>query len=367
MSIARGESIPMVRDQLELLESAFDHRMTGLLWSRASAGHVSLEEDISKELERIDLLTWGRHMRLWAGLERISDQLTTLGVEFAVLKGVVAEHRWYERVGERPCWDLDILIAPDSWGRLDEIVSHLQPDHALAKETQELFHRGLIQGVTLWVDEIPVDLHFDVLKLGVRSRNTTLIWESTIWHESPHLRTPVRVLAPETAVLHYLVHLARDRFRRLLGFVDIARVIESQDLDWGLVDSMARDEGIETPVGVALDAVAETLTLGVGRMGTTGWRDRAWRYLWRPEIRLLGSAADHRYTRRGVWLLPLLARGRTIEAARWWARTLFPPAALLDERHPGVRGPYLWRLMSGRLGFWWRQRKAGWTLDRRDA
>lgn len=357
LGIARGEPIAEVLDPTLLLESAVEHRMTGLLWSRTRAGEVHLDTETARELEHIDLMTWGRHMKLWAGLGTISQRLREISVEFAVFKGIVSEHRWYDRVGERPCWDLDILLSPEDRGRLNQVVFHLQPDHSLAEVTQELFDRGLIQAVALWVDGIPVDLHFDLLKLGVSSRLESRIWEDTVWHQSPHLSRPVRVLSPETALLQYLVHHGRDRFRRLLGFVDVARTIEREAIDWELIGAMARAEGIEAPMAVALDAVADTLAVSVGEIPASGWRLRAWRVLWRPRIRLLGPGAEHRFTRRGKWLLPMLARGRAIEAVRWWMKTIFPPASLLDERHPGMRGPYLWRLLAGRFRFWAHQRR----------
>ncbi len=278
-------------------------------------------------------------------------------MEFAIFKGVIAEQRWYDRVGERPCWDLDILLAPSQLGRIDEIVSSLQPGHALAGVSQRLFERGFIQGLTLWVDETPIDLHFDLFKLGLKSRLAETVWQRVVWQDAAQLKGPVRTLDAETSLLHFLIHLGRDRFSRLLGHVDIARIIEREELDWAVIETMARQEGLDAPVSVAVTALSATLAIPLPTVRTSGWRKWIWGFLWRSEIRLQGEVGRHRFRRRGKWLLPLTVRGRSVEAVRWWLKTVVPPAALLDERHPGLRGPYLWRLVAGRFRFWRRQRR----------
>ncbi len=199
--------------------------------------------------------------------------------------------------------------------------------------------------------DIPVDVHFDLFKLGFPSSLDAEIWARSTWLETVTVPLTVRVLDPETSLLHALIHLGRDRFRRLLGYVDVAHMVEHGEINWDEMQSLARAEGIDSPAAVALSAVADIQHLKVGPIESHGWRLPLWKFLWRDETRLLGDVGNYKFRRRGTWLLPLTTRGRGLEAFRWIVKTILPPGALLDELHPGLSGPYLWRLIYGRSRF----------------
>jgi hypothetical protein len=194
-----------------------------------------------------------------------------------------------------------------------------------------------------------VDLHFDLLKLGIPTRGGAQIWDRTGPYQLPS-GASVRVLDDTSALLHFLVHLNKDRFQRLLGYADIKRVMAAGQVDWDLLLVDARREGIEVAVLRTLATVLDRLSVPwpAALPRPRGPRSVVWGWLWPPSIHLRGEEGRLKFRMRQNWLA-VLARGRALESSRWWLRELWPPAAAVDVRYAEVRGPYLWKLLRGRF------------------
>lgn len=329
-----------------LVRVASDHRMTGLLWSWARTR--PLDTEVMAWLAKRDLRSQAHLQRVWRVLESTVDRLASAGIEVATVKGVTAEARWYARRGERPCSDVDLLLSPHQHGRVDEAVRLLQPDHPWAPFVRRMATSDHLEAVTLRVDGLEVDLHLDLLKLGVPTRQVSAIWARTEPFDLPG-GGEVRVLDTTTALLHLLVHLNKDRFQRLLGYADVARIVRTGAVDWGRFEDQVRAEGLEIPVLSTLAVVVEELGLAPPPVSPPGAGPRAtmWSILWRPDVRLRGSEGRLRFRQRQN-SLPLLARGRGREAVGAWLRILLPPAPAVDARYSHIDGPYAWKLLGGR-------------------
>jgi hypothetical protein len=343
--VAAGRGLPTVTDPPELCRSAREHRMWGLVWTRVQGDP---DHRTWWELAALDLAYDRWRSRLEAMLEHVAARLGDLGVEVATFKGITTEARWYARRGERPCSDVDLLISPRDWHRAREIVEALHPGHVLAPDVNRLVRKGLLQSIDLFVDGVSVDLHFDVLKVGVPAHQNELIFERTLAYGLASGQS-VRVLDPEVALVHLLVHLNKDRFRCLLGYADVARVLSREELDWGFIERFARREGLHLPVHLALQVVVETLALNrPSRPRMTGLGPAVWHFLWRPAVRLQGDLGVIRFRHRQD-VLPLFSVERWCEVLRFWVRRrVFPARVFLDEWYPDSTGPYLWRLLRGR-------------------
>jgi hypothetical protein len=174
--------------------------------------------------------------------------------------------------------------------------------------------------------------------------------------------------------------LNKDRFRRLLGFVDVARVYGREELDQAAVDRLVRADGIETSVSASWEVVIRTLDLPVrNQIRASPVRSLVWNLAWRPSVRLRAAESTVRFRHR-QWLIAVLSRGRAAEAARCWLRLRFPPADLLayvhseyarrwgDEPVSGMPRSQLWGFTTGRvLAMLSRRRRAArlGALDRR--
>lgn len=326
---------------------AKDHRMTGLLWTW---GREQLSDrDLKTWLLMHDLGVVANQTDVWNVLESVASRLDDVGIQFATVKGVTTEARWFRRRGERPCSDVDLLLAPHHLGQAARAVAALQPDHPWIPHLDVLVASRRVQAVTLRVGDMDVDLHFDLLKLGIPMRGADEMWRRTLAYDLPGGGS-VQVLDDTTALLHLLVHLNKDRFQRLLGYADIQRIVAGGQVDWDLLEREARRNGIEVAVFRTLGTVLDELTVPrpAGLPQPRGPRALVWSWLWRPSIRLRGSEGRLRFRMRQNWIA-ILARGRAREALWWWLREFWPPAEAVDLRYEGVRGPYIWKLFRGRL------------------
>jgi hypothetical protein len=347
IDLAAGRDPPNVAIDARVVTLANEHRLTGLLWTWART-HLS-DTQLKTELAQNDLYVQAHLARVSAVLEKSVARLAEVGIEVATIKGVTTEARWYRRRGERPCSDVDLLLSPRQLDRVAEAVHLLEPDHPWVSSVAPLAAAGRIQTVTTHVDGLEVDLHLDLLKLGIPTRQSSEVWNLT----SPYVLSGgggVRVLDDTTALVHLLVHLNKDRFQRLLAYADIARVIAGGGVDWKRAERFARGEGITVSTFRTLEVVLDELLLPwpdqIER--PSGARVCVWNVIWRPGIRLRGTEGRLRFRRRQAWIA-LLARGRALEALRWWFREMWPPAPIVAVRYAEFRGPYLWKLFRGRL------------------
>lgn len=369
IEVAAGRGLPNVSDPMPMLRSALAHGMAGLLLTEVEGTDQSWRPLVLGLLRARQASVEAWHQRLWSGLESIVGLLDDLGVEVAIAKGVAAEARWYSRLGERPCNDLDLLLSPAHLGRIDDIIEAVEPSHPLCGKTRRLAEQGFLQSIDLVHEGVPIDLHWDILKIGIPSRNCDAIWERTVPFPLRN-RSSLRALDPETSYVHFLVHLNKDRFRRLLGFVDASRVYYREELDGGAVDRLVRADGLKTSVDASWSIVVSTLGLDAPTpRPTLGVRALIWQLAWPPSVRLRAAESRIRFRHR-QYLIALLSPGRTTEALRCWLRGRSPPAELLAYVHSDYARRWggnsvtdtphtrMWSLTIGRV--------KAWSVRRRD-
>jgi hypothetical protein len=194
----------------------------------------------------------------------------------------------------------------------------------------------------------------------VPSRNRQAIWDRTVPFALPDGRS-LRALDAECSYVHFLLHLNKDRFRRLLGFVDAARVYQREDLDHAAVDRLVRADGIEVSVSASWEVVVRTLGLHArNQLRAPAVRSLVWHVAWRPSVRLRAAESSVRFRHR-QWLIAALSRARAVETLRCWVRVTFPPADFLAYAHSGYATRWgaepvsvtprsrLWALTIGRM------------------
>jgi hypothetical protein len=327
-----------------LFAAAADHGMSGLLWTwvREHAPDFSARA----HLARIDAAVRHRHGRLWATLARVHDDLGAIGIEVAAVKGVTAEARWYGRTGERPCSDVDVLVDPGATGRVGEILAVLAPGHPLAADADALVRGGVLQSVGARVDGMSVDIHVDLFKVGFPVRRPEVVWERT--RERAFADGPtVRVLDPEVALVHFLLHLNKDAFPQLLGYADVARILATEDLDWAFIERFVRAEGFDVLAACSLAEVTGALGIAAPALPAGGGlRTRAWHAVWPERALLLGGTGTDRSRRQEV--VPFLVRHRLGDALRAALRVAVPPPKAVAVWYADLPGPYPRRLLRGR-------------------
>ena len=352
--LATERPMQPVRDFDALLASAVEHRMHGLLWSRVEVGELPNTGEWQRPLAMLSLRSEAHHRRLWNAINVNAEKLAEIGVELAYFKGVVAESRWFARIGQRPSGDIDALLDPAALGRVDEVVRLLSPEHPLIGDLEHLILGNHIHYLELIVDGVNLDLHFDLFKLGLGMDQRRSVWEGCRGYVMGSGRE-VKILSPELALVQRLLALNRDRFPHLLGYVEVARVAAEDSFDWVAFESLVRDEGFEAPVFGSLAAVGDVLDLpeAAGHLVDHSWRLRIWQVAWSEPARLHGAQARRMHQKRGYVLLPLLIRGRAMDAMRSFWKRLFPPRVVLEYNHPNGSGPTFWRWMVARRSSVW--------------
>jgi len=351
IDVAAGRMPGRIENVNGFVRSAIEHRMAGLVLSSAKAGHIELGAPALRAISATDLVIRAHHEELWQSLENVTAHLSQAGFEIGTFKGVTAEARWYDRPGERPCIDLDLLVAPYDRQRIEEILSLFNPRHPLLPHIRQLAAENRLQAIdVVMAPAVSVDLHLDLFRIGLAARTRDLIWERMVPFQ---LRGGATVSVPdaETSLVHLLLHLNRDGFPFVLGLVDVVRLVAREGLDWSFIEELVRREGLEAATFASLDRVSDLLAIPSLRPGSRRRRPRqaVWKRLWPERDALRGSEGRADRRRRELWL-PFLARGRRLEAARWWfRRVVWPPVILVDLWHGPGRGPRLWRRAVARL------------------
>ena len=344
IDVAAGRTARPVDDDHTFVESALEHRMAGLaLW----AANNDLLVVGAPARQRLAAFKWAAAAH---GRKVASSAATTVAVlrsrgwDAALFKGIATERRWYPESGTRPAADADLLLDAAGARSVDEILAMLVADHSLTGKAQALIDHGFIQSVDLVIEGIWIDLHIDPIKIGIPLPGVERLWER---HEVLTLgSTEIRALDAEASLLQAAIHLQKDRFSRLHGFADVARIAREPDLDWTWIQGFAEEIGLSTHFNESLRVVSETL--GIELPVAPDKRSRVWRVIWGERTRLAGSVGMTRRVRTHYWI-PFTIPGRRLEALKWWLRLIFPPTVLIDYLHPDSSGPYLWRILQYRL------------------
>lgn len=329
-----------------LVESAVEHRVPGLLhtWADQRGLITGMWGDT---LTALDANIWARNRMLTSLAERVRTTAEGIGVPAIFIKGVVLEALAYDRMGERPAGDLDIVVRSSEPASIARLVGALQPDHPWLGQLEALVAGGHIQSVDLAIDGIPIDIHLDPLKLEVAAtRHPDRLWDRLT--EVNIEGTALPTFDPEASLALALLHLNKDRFSHLIAYSDVVRLWALVD-DWGWIESFARGESLLTPLRETAQTVIADLALSgreVPLPATSG--GRLWRVLWPERIRLSGSVGRVRYRYRQM-VIPMFGLGRITEIMASWLRRAFPSPQLLAIRYPDLRGSYLWRVLAGRV------------------
>jgi hypothetical protein len=362
-AVAAGRPVTSVPSAPGIASLATEHRLHGLVISALDSLEDAGARALREELALIDGWTWARHVFLATELSRVSSMLSSQGVEHYLMKGLAVETRFYDRMGERPSVDLDIVLLERS--SIATALEALEDESRDPGVVQQLADEGWIQSVDVVLPSgTIVDLHIDPLKLGFQSR-----FSGTVRHDLQKLTidgTTIHTLDATASLLVALLHLNRNRFRHLSGFADVARILTRSEIEWPAFNEHVTGDGLEVLIDGSLRAVRDQLDLDsslVSRWASTRrlpLHRAMWRVAWRPSTRLAGTAGRFRMGRRSQFLMPALCRRRLTWSVRWMVRRLFPPSRVVEFNHSNVSGRYLVRLVRGR----WREIRHTWSHRR---
>lgn len=343
IEIVAGRPVGGVGNEQAMIDSAIEHRLGGFCFWAESQGLVDISAGGRRQLARIKLATAAHNAQTAAVAAAVIGELETAGFAGAVFKGVATEQRWYPESGTRPGADIDLMLAPTHWAGIDDVIALLAPGHPLAGRAARLFATGRIQSVDFERDDIWIDLHTDPIKVGVALAGMGHIWDRV---EPLTINgADLVVLDASTSLIQAAVHLQKDRFSRLSGYVDVARIACSGDVDWRWVQNFVTAAGLHVHLNEALRVVSETLGIAIPYDRRVA--SRVWRAIWPERTRLRGEVGLTRRVRTHYWI-PMTMPGRRWDAIKWWSGIVIPPRAMVEYMHPETSGPYPWRVLQYR-------------------
>ncbi|MDQ6841612.1 MAG: nucleotidyltransferase family protein [Actinomycetota bacterium] len=272
-------------------------------------------------------------MSLDLALERILDAFVQANIPVIVLKGPALARTIYPARTLRPYGDVDLTVHEDDQERAaaalsangfleapyePEIARLAHADHG----AEEAFHRIFVkepQGLL-------IELHVDPLQLGIKPACEAGRWERAI--AVPGLRGAL-MLGYEDQVVQLAVHAHKHAFGRLIWLKDLDLLLRrDHPLDWRIVSSVARSEGVRASVWYALRLTSSLLRSDMPAQARA----------MRPSLPVR-KLYELLWTEDNVVDLTARARWRTVQfrVADSW-RGMLPTLLLMGRRRDRARG-----------------------------
>ena len=260
--LARGvlrAAATRVEDWGAVVRIAEQHRVTAFVRRALVREDLPIPAPAAHALRRAVATYQALAMLLDAELARTTSALATAGIPVIVLKGPVLARSIYPDAALRPYGDIDLTVQEGddtaaaatlrSLGYQEIPCGHEEARRARAWDISQgaAFHRMFIAET----GGVQIDLHVDPLQLGLKP-----LCEAERWRRAlplPWLPNALTLCA-EDQVVHLTVHAHKHGFNRLIWLKDLDLLLRSHGdrLDWHLIRSVARKEGVQASVWYSL-------------------------------------------------------------------------------------------------------------------
>ena len=193
---------------------------------------------------------------LFGVLAHVLDGLEAANVQPIVLKGPALASTVYPDPALRMFSDLDVLCPEDQFAAAATVlVSQGYRAQAQSEREQDGFH-------VVYQREAggaPIELHSDLLQLGLPTRCIAALWrEGERFEMGGH---PALMLGLEHQILHLCVHLHTHGYTRLIWFKDLDLVLRRriEQVDWPKLQALAASEGVSLSLRHTLSLLRELL------------------------------------------------------------------------------------------------------------
>lgn len=204
-----------------------------------------IPEGVMERFQHAFRNTAAHNLQLTNELGRVSNLLGAEDIPVIAFKGPVLAQVAYRNLGLRPCTDLDILIPPQRYKEVEEVL--IEDGYSLAGKARNLspirksLHLYLSQQQPFVRDrKFGLDVHLRIMPPGYlyNTNFETLLERSK---QVPIAGVAVQSFEPEDLIQILCYHGVKNRWERLKHVCDVAELVDATpDLDWDTVLRRAR-------------------------------------------------------------------------------------------------------------------------------
>lgn len=221
------------------------------------------------------LSTASQYLRLRRALQRVLARFEDEGLRTILLKGPGFAARYYPEASQRPCSDLDVLVAPDEVPRARAALLELgyrEVDDPGAEHASVDSHHHAFTG-----PDGLVELHYRAFH-GFGSSTLEYATLEPRMIEGTWEGHPVRYLGPEDEFVYMSVHAANHLFARLSWLLDLELMRQQHiDLDWGRINELVAGNQLANAMVLAWSLGEAVFGWAPLPATTRAWSRGAWR------------------------------------------------------------------------------------------
>jgi putative nucleotidyltransferase-like protein len=221
-----------------VIEAAEVQGAAPMLLGRVQALKLGVPAETGRQLREILHNNTARNLQMLRQFETLAAALVGAGIPFMPLKGIYLCTNLYASVGDRPVWDIDLLVPPTDIERAAQAVEGLgyRPSRPYRLDLEQRSYHHL--PVFRKKGAAPLELHWTLLNPRFK---LDLDWDE-LWGRSVTARVGeahVQVLSPADLVIYLCAHTAYQHvyMDSVRSLYDIKLAVErfASRLDWGEV------------------------------------------------------------------------------------------------------------------------------------
>ena len=250
----------LIREPLDwpyVLSKSWWHRIRPLVHLHLHTQPAGVVPDeILKQLSDAATELAARNLRLASALAEVAALFEQRQLRMLVFKGPTLSEDAYGNLGLRECGDLDLLVHPDDFPSVHELLG----EHGFTSAWDRTWQKRQTFGCEFLRNETELDVHWDLAPAWLNYR----VDFDRLWTDGSGLDTTTtfsRKLRPEDAVVVLCIHGTKHWWERLRWICDIAELVNRhQTMDWDRVYAAADRANARRTVELGLRLAGDLLS-----------------------------------------------------------------------------------------------------------
>lgn len=281
-------------------------------------------------LKEIYYTNTARNIYFYENLRPLFQEICSTQLKVALIKGARLAETLYHDIGLRYFEDIDLLVYPSDWRKLEKILKGLSfsanSDTPLLA-IQKTGRLDWTSGPIFRKGRLNVEIHFNLSGFHLPFNLDKDLWESIQKRSISNIEANVLSLEYELCLL--CLHALQHSYSRLIWLTDIAELASKESLNWDKIISICQTEKIHAPVYYGLHLAnclwPQSIPVEIlKRFHLTRFEQKALRFLW-PEEKVMSRILSTALPWFAPTFLSLLARKKILLLARNLLRFYFPP------------------------------------------